>query len=243
MIQTTGGCDWPHPVLADLSIYNVGAERSISASETKGGAAMGITEDLKSLEEMKARGTLTAAEFDAAKVAAISKHGQPATAELRKPGEKKQSLIWRIAVFVVILLVLGFWYTTQQNGGTSATTALKAVVHMPVDLKNEVENLPAASWKAVAIQVPYDGSLTVSTRVQRGNPVEVFVTDNSHLKELKSGNPRATYVGGFYAPKAMRFQHTEWFNQGTYFVVLRDTSLGILSASTSDISLKVSVEP
>lgn len=43
--------------------------------------------------------------------------------------------------------------------------------------------------------------------------------------------------------KAMTFQHTERLTQGTYYVVMRDTSLGILSASTSDISLRVRVEP
>ena len=114
---------------------------------------------------------------------------------------------------------------------------------MPVDLKNEVENLPANSWKAIPIQVPYAGSVTVSMQVQRGNPVELVVTDNKNVEELKSGSRQLTYFGGFYAVKAMTFQHSDRLNQGTYFVVMRDSSLGILSASTSDISLKVRVEP
>ena len=114
---------------------------------------------------------------------------------------------------------------------------------MPVDLTNEVENLPASLWKAVPIEVPYDGTLTVSMQVQRGNPIEVFVTDNNNVQGLKSGNRRASHYGEFYAAKAMTFQHAERFNQGTYFIVMRDNTLGILSASTSDISLKVRVEP
>jgi hypothetical protein len=37
---------------------------------------MGITEELKSLEELRTKGTLTDAEFTAAKAAAIASHGK-----------------------------------------------------------------------------------------------------------------------------------------------------------------------
>jgi hypothetical protein len=47
-----------------------------------------------------------------------------------------------------------------------------------MDLKNEVENVPALSWRAVPIQVPNDGSLTLTVQVTRGNPVEMFLTDS-----------------------------------------------------------------
>lgn len=206
---------------------------------------MGITEELKSLEEMKVKGTLTDAEFAAAKTATISKHTQPATiATANKPPQKKKSRVGRWLLLLGFLLVLSFWYVSVQNHGSATTTSvLRAAAHMPVDLKNEVENLPANSWKAAPIQVPYGGLVTVSMQVQRGNPVELVVTDNKNVEELKSGSRQLSYFGGFYAVKAMTFQHSDRLNQGTYFVVMRDSSLGILSASTSDISLKVRVEP
>jgi hypothetical protein len=203
---------------------------------------MGITEELKSLEEMKVKGTLTEAEFAAAKTATISKH-QSTPIATSKPAQKKKSNIGLWLLLLGLVLILFVWYVSVQNQGTTTSTALKAAAHMPVDLKNEVENLPANSWKAVPLQVPYAGLVTVTMQVQRGNPVELVVTDNKNVEELKSGSRQLTYLGGFYAPKAMTFQHSDRLNQGTYFVVMRDSSLGILSASTSDISLKVRVEP
>jgi hypothetical protein len=53
---------------------------------------MGITEELKSLEEMKVKGTLTEAEFAAAKTATISKH-QSTPIATSKPAQKKKSNI------------------------------------------------------------------------------------------------------------------------------------------------------
>jgi len=114
---------------------------------------------------------------------------------------------------------------------------------MPVDLTNEVENLPASSWRAVPIQLPYDGSLTISVQVVRGNPIEMFLTDSNNVEKLRSGETRASPYGGFYAVKATMFQHTERLSQGTYYVVLRDNILGILSYSASDVSLRARIEP
>ena len=119
---------------------------------------MGIPEELKSLEEMNTKGTLTNEEFAAAKAAAISKYGQSASTQpaskTPEPPEKK-STAGRVPLFVFILVVLGVWYAAQHNvSGTTTSAALKAAARMPVDLTNEVENLPASSWRAVPIQLP-----------------------------------------------------------------------------------------
>ena len=62
---------------------------------------MGITEELKSLEDMKVKGTLTDAEFAAAKTATISKHTQPVTiATTSTPVQKRKSSVGRWLLFL-----------------------------------------------------------------------------------------------------------------------------------------------
>jgi hypothetical protein len=151
------------------------------------------------------------------------------------------TMFWRL-VGVVLLLALG-WYFVQQNvGGKPAITAIKEAARMPVDLKNETFGVPSTSWKAIGFQVPYAGSLTVSVQVTRGNPMEMFLTNDSGLQELKS-TKQARYLGSFYSVKGTSFAHTERIGPGVYYFVVRDPSLGILSSSSSDVTLKAHIDP
>jgi hypothetical protein len=47
----------------------------------------------------------------------------------------------------------------------------------------------------------------------------------------------------FNATKARTFHRTSQLGPGTYCLVLRDTSLGILSAHASDVSVKTILTP
>ena len=47
----------------------------------------------------------------------------------------------------------------------------------------------------------------------------------------------------FNATKTKTYRRTGQLNQGSYYLVMRDTSLGILSARASDISVKVQLNP
>jgi hypothetical protein len=198
---------------------------------------MALTEELKSLEEMRAKGTLTGEEFTAAKAAAISNSGQSGQTEV----SKKASSSTAAKVMVLIFLLGVIWFIATKVG--KPTELLKSAAHMPMDLTNEVENVHANSWRAVPLTVPYTGSLTVSAHVVRGNPIQMFLTDSAGVDKLKAGEKAFTYIGGFYAPEASTFQHTAQIIQGTYYLVMRDSSLGIFSSSASDISLKVQLAP
>lgn len=198
---------------------------------------MALTEELRSLEEMRDKGTLTSEEFTAAKAAAISNGAQAVRTEVpqKKTGASTAS---KVAVLLFLLGVI--WFIGTSVGRPAEL--LKSAAHMPMDLTNEVENVHAHSWRGVPLTVPYSGSLTVGAQVQRGNPIQMFLTDSAGLEKLKA-NDGATYVGGFYAPQARAFLHTERINQGTYYLVLRDNSLGILSSTASDVALKVQLAP
>jgi hypothetical protein len=200
---------------------------------------MGLPEDLQALQDLHEKGKLTDKEFADAKAATLRKHQEPTPA-----GRSSSSSIRpRIGVLLVILLaILGwFWY----NAGTKRTTEMLATaVHAPIEVKNEVENLPATSWKGVALDLPYSGTVNVDVEVVRGNPIDVFLTTTDQLETMKKEqwNQLRVYTD-FNASKTKTYRRSGQLSQGSYYLVLRDTSLGILSMSASDISVKVQLNP
>lgn len=213
---------------------------------------MALADDLKSLEELHAKGKLTDQEFGTAKAAAIQNASgsaqstaaaaAPTTSSPTQPKPEKKSSSFGRLMLLVLLIVLA-WIYFQSRIDKPAGTLLKEVTHMPVDLRTETFSVPARSWKAIGIQVPYNGSLTVNVQVLgNGNAMEMFLTNEAGIEKLKS-TKEATYLSGFYAVKASTFQHTERISQGSYYFVVRDRHLGILSASASDVSLNARIDP
>jgi hypothetical protein len=121
---------------------------------------------------------------------------------------------------------------------------IATAVHAPITLQDEVQNLPASSWKAVALNLPYSGTLNVNLEVVRGNPIDVFLTTTDQLETMKKEqwNQLKVYTD-FNASKTKTYRRSGQLSQGSYYLVLRDTSLGILSMSASDISMKVQLNP
>jgi len=158
-------------------------------------------------------------------------------------GAKKKggSLLVRLIILLVIVGA-GAWYYLRVNLGEKETREVIATVaHTPVTLKDEVENLPANSWKAVGLNLPYTGTLAVKVDVVRGNPLDVYLTTSDQLDAMKRADWQNVKVyTDFSATKTKRDSR---LNQGAYYLVLRDTSLGILSASASDVSVKVQLNP
>jgi len=211
---------------------------------------MALSDDLKALEELHSKGRLTDQEFSAAKSAAIANAtgttpqaaAAPAPATSAPPAAGKKASPWPRIVLALILLAVG-WVYIQSNLTRPAATVFKEVVHMPIDLRTETFTVPARGWKAIAIDVPYNGSLTIEAQVLgSGNAMEMFLTDQSGIDKLKATG-QGTYINGFYAVKGSSFQHTARMSQGTYFFVVHDRHFGILSATASDVSLKARVDP
>jgi hypothetical protein len=145
---------------------------------------------------------------------------------------------------LAVIVLLG-WYALRVNYGSKGTERIVAsVTHTPITLTDETQNVAANSWRGIGINVPYNGKLDVSLRIVRGNPLDVILMDASQLDVLKNGGwGNVSSYTNFSAVKTTSYRRNSPVNQGTYYLVLRDTSLGILSQSASDVAVKVTLNP
>jgi len=199
---------------------------------------MGLAEDLKALQELREKGEMSESAYAAARDAAISKQTTPSA-------NSKPKHFTGGAVVLLLVLACLVWYFMRLNVGSKQTNNLiRTVVRAPITLKDSVENLPAASWKAVGLNLPYSGTVSISLEVVRGNPVDVFVTPSDQLETIKLGQwSNVRVYNDFNALKAKMYRQSGKLEQGSYYLVIRDTSLGVVSSSASDVSVKVQLNP
>ncbi len=143
------------------------------------------------------------------------------------------------------LALFGLWSFVRYTAGSGpANRIVAAVAHTPITLTDETENLRASSLRAIPVQPPYNGTLDITLRVVHGNPLDVVLIDSNQMDGLKtSGWQNIESNPNFNAVKTTTYHRTAPINQGTYFLVVRDTSLGILSQSASDVAVKVTLNP
>jgi hypothetical protein len=199
---------------------------------------MGLAEDLKALQELRDKGELSEFAYAAARDAAIKKHAPPSDTV-------KPLLSWQVRVGLLVLLLLLGWYYLRVNHGTKqAENAIRTAVKATITLNDSVENVPAASWRAVALNLPYAGTVDISLEVVNGNPMDVVVTTPDQLEVLKQrGWGQMRVYTDFNAVKTKTYRRAGQLGQGSYYLVIRDTSLGILSARASDVSVKTILTP
>src|ERR1700721_1418156 len=115
---------------------------------------MGLAEDLKALQELRDKGELSESAYAAARDAAIGKQAQPSTAAKTKP---LISTPTRVFLAILILVVgLGIFMNIYEKGSTGQSVNL---LHQPLTITDEIENVPAASFKALTYNFPQGGKL------------------------------------------------------------------------------------
>jgi hypothetical protein len=199
---------------------------------------MGLAEDLKALQELRDKGELSESAYAAARDAAIGKHAPPSDTV-------KPLLSWQVRVGLLVLLLFVGWYYLRVNHGTKqAENAIRTAVKAPITLSDSVENIPAASWKAVALNLPYAGTVNINLEVVNGNPIDVVVITPDQLEVLKQGGwGKMRVYTDFNAVKTKTYRRAGQLGEGNYYLLIRDTSLGILSARASDVSVKTILTP
>jgi hypothetical protein len=203
---------------------------------------MGLAEDLKALQELRDKGELSESGYAAARDAAIGKQSQVQQTTAVPHSKPLLSTPTRVFLAVVILFVgLGIFLNISNNASRSPNTN---IFHPSETVTDEIENVPAASWKAINYNFPAGGKLDITIRVVNGNPMDVLLTPADQVDLMKKsewGNVRR--YGDFSAAKTMTYHRTAQLGPGSYCLVLRDTSLGILSARASDVSVKTILTP
>jgi len=153
----------------------------------------------------------------------------------------------RVLIRIVVLLVVlvgGLWLWISFKGGTkTANAALAIVTRQPIEIKNSVENIRANSRWWLPITTPYAGTLNVELTVLKGNELDVMVVPATELSNLQANHPLKQMVVGFDAAKTRNFKRAQRIPQGSYYLVMIDTTLGVLSAKSSDVQIHARFEP
>ncbi len=201
---------------------------------------MGLAEDLKALQELRDKGELSESDYATARDAALGKQAPSAKAApiISKPT--------KVFLAVVILFVgLGIFIRIYVNATAgSGQRGGSDLFHQSLTITDEIENVPAASWKALNYNFPSGGKLDITVRVVNGNPIDVFLTPADQMDAMKKrewGSVK-TY-NDFDATKTKEYHRAAQLGPGSYYLVLRDTSLGVLSAHASDVSVKTILTP
>jgi len=150
----------------------------------------------------------------------------------------------RLALLVALLAVV-IWAVMRKASPKeiAANPLLSAVASLrPVDLRDEVQNLPANSLKLIPLTLPYTGNLQIEAQILRGNPLDIRLIDPGEVESIKARKPFRQYPG-FEAEKTATYKRAGRLQSGTYMLVLIDRSLGIISASTSDVRVKARLVP
>jgi hypothetical protein len=202
---------------------------------------MGLAEDLKALQELRDKGELSESAYAAARDAAVGKAGaQPVTAANTKP--PLISKFTKMFLAAVILLVgFSIFISIYEKGSKGQSVNL---LHQSETVTDEIQNVPAASWKSINYNFPSGGKLDITIRVVNGNPMDVLLTPADQMDLMKKndwGNVKR--YGDLSAAKTMTYHRAAQLGPGSYYLVLRDTSLGILSARASDVSVKAILTP
>lgn len=209
---------------------------------------MSVAEELEKLHQLHRSGALSDAEFESAKARVLGASGEPTAAiappAVSPPVPKTETPRWVMWVAVLAMVFGGGWFFLRQTVGERAANRVAAtIVHAPISLHDGVENLAASSWKALDLVLPYAGNLAVTVQVTAGNPVDVFVVDEQNLQLLQAKAQQFQQFSAFQAMEARAYQRSARLDPGTYYLVLRDRSLGILSARSSDISVMARLQP
>jgi hypothetical protein len=201
---------------------------------------MGLAEDLKALQELRDKGELSESAYATARDAAVEKAGsQPVAKAKTKPIISKFTKLFLAAV--ILLVGFSFFINIYVSATKNQSTNL---FHQSETVTDEIENVPAASWKAINYNFPSGGKLDITIRVVNGNPIDVSLIPADQMDTSKQGGWRTVKsYDDFSATKTTTYHRTAHLRPGSYYLVLRDTSLGILSSRASDVSVKTILTP
>jgi TolB-like protein len=121
----------------------------------------------------------------------------------------------------------------QDRREKPSTTA-----HDSIPLLETVEKLEIGADKAFPLNLPSGGTLNVTVDVLRGNPIDVTVIPGPELENFKK-RKEFKKVALFTATNMKSYRRSADLAAGEYYLVVRDSSLGVFSVQRSDIKIQV----
>jgi paraquat-inducible protein A len=141
---------------------------------------------------------------------------------------------------VLFFIVVAGIYTFEKHPVPAA----------PIELNNSQVNLPAHHWQKIQLAVPQPGTLTIELQVTSGNPLDVSLIPADQLSNVEqansmihAGNLIRASLPAFRAVHAKVYTHTGRIDKGEFLIVIQDTSLGIISAPSSDVEVRAYLAP
>jgi len=116
-----------------------------------------------------------------------------------------------------------------------------SVVHATVTILDTIEKLKIGSYKALPLTLPSGGTLNVTVDVVRGNPIDVTLIPGSELENYKT-QKEVKNVALFTATKKKSYKRSANLNNGDYYLIIRDSSLGVFSVQHSEIKITAQLE-
>lgn len=116
-----------------------------------------------------------------------------------------------------------------------------SIAHAPTIIIDTVEKMKIGSYKALPLKLTSGGTLSVTIEVVQGNPIDINVIPGTELENFKA-HKEFKNVADFIATKKKSYKRSANLENGDYFLVLRDSSLGLFSVETSEIKITVQLE-
>ena len=214
---------------------------------------MNLSDELSKLNDLHASGALTPEEFKNAKTKLLgesTKDNPTLTNSIptpsakidaeRRSGTNPITLILLVVVLAGVVWLFARRLTPKQVAANPVFSAIASL--RPVDLRDEIQSLPAKSLKEIPLALPYGGTLNLEVQVVRGNPVDIRLVDPGEVESIKARKTFHHYPG-FEADKTKTYRREGRLRSGSYVLVIIDQSLGILSATSSDVHVKAHLVP
>jgi len=115
-------------------------------------------------------------------------------------------------------------------------------VFTPITVIDEVEKIEIGAWKALPMNLEHTGTLHVAVDVVHGNPVDVIVIAGGQMEYLQK-NEKFDSVPAFSPMRTKHYKREAPIESGNYYLVLRDSSVGIFAKMRSEIKVTVRLEP
>jgi hypothetical protein len=118
----------------------------------------------------------------------------------------------------------------------------RPVDYTPVTILETVEKLKIGSSKVFPVNLPAAGTVNVTVDVLGGNKIDINMIPGSELDNF-NGHKKFDSVSDFTATKTKSYKRSAHLDGGNYYLVLHDSSLGFFSVQTSEIKIRVQLEP